>query len=270
MTKPIRDDRSTRQVPTFDSHVYRAKQANYCLCIMVLNEGGLLQLQLERTHPYLDIIDVIVADGGSSDGSIAHNILDLLGVNTLLVKTSPGKLGAQMRMAFAWALDRGYKGIICVDGNNKDGPDAIPRFLDKLEAGYDHVQGSRFLPGGTSKNLPLIRWLGLRLVHAPLISLASQIRYTDTTNGFRAFSRRLLEDRRIDVFRDVFSGYELHYYLAIRAARLGFRICEIPVSRRYPKHGPTPTKISPLKGNLQVLKCLLDSCLGTYDPPGTV
>jgi hypothetical protein len=108
--------------------------------------------------------------------------------------------------------------------------------------------------------------LGVRLLHAPLISISSGHRYTDTTNGFRGYSKRLLEDRRLAVFREIFVGYELHYYLAIRAAQLGWRVCEVPVARRYPAHGPTPTKISPIRGNLRVLGCLFAACLGRYNP----
>jgi hypothetical protein len=66
--------------------------------------------------------------------------------------------------------------------------------------------------------------------------------------------------------RDVFLGYELHYYLAIRAARLGFRVIETPVTRRYPSTGKTPTKISPVRGNLRVLRTLAASLLGRFDP----
>src|SRR5262249_9370552 len=156
-----------------------------------------------------------IADGGSTDGSTDHEKLRALGVNTHLTKTGPGKLGAQMRMAFAWALERGYRGVVTMDGNSKDGPDGIPRIGGKLEAGFGHVQGSGFVRGGVSENLPFSRWVGVRLVHAPLVSLASGFRYTDTTNGFRGYGRRLLEDPRVAAFRDVFAGYELHYYLAI-------------------------------------------------------
>jgi dolichol-phosphate mannosyltransferase len=233
--------------------------------VFVLNENGKLHKQLEKTRPYADLVDVVVADGGSTDRSTAPDQLKPLGVNTLLVKTGLGRLGAQMRMAFAWALDRDYRGVICIDGNNKDGPEAIPRFLHKLEADYDHVQGSRFLPGGVSENLPLSRWFGLKFLHAPLIRLASGCRYTDTTNGFRGYSRRLLLDPKVAVFRDVFEGYELHYYLAIRAAQLGFKVCEVPVARRYPCRGAVPTKISLIRGNLQVLRCLFRACLGRYN-----
>ena len=255
-----------RQLPPFEVNEYQSRKADYCLCIFVINENGKLHKQLEKTRLYLQTVDIVVADGGSTDGSTHRDKLESLGVNTLLVKKGAGKLGAQMRMAFAWALDRGYQGVICIDGNGKDGPDAIPSFVQKLEEKFDHVQGSRFIPGGLSENLPFSRWLGVKFLHAPLISLASRYRYTDTTNGFRGYSRRMLEDPRIAVFRDIFSGYELHYYLAIRSARLGFKVCEIPVTRRYPADGTVPTKISPIRGNLQVLKCLFAACWGSYNP----
>jgi dolichol-phosphate mannosyltransferase len=253
------------QVPSFDVHEYQPRRADYCVCAFVINENGKLHKQLQKMQPYCALVDIIVADGGSNDGSTDRTVLEPLGVNTLLVKTGHGKLGAQMRMAFAWALDRGYKGVICIDGNGKDGPDSLPLFVEKLAAGYDHIQGSRFIPGGVSENLPLSRWVGLKFIHAPLITLASGFRYTDTTNGFRGYSRRLLEDPRVAVFRDVFVGYELHYYLAIRAARLKLKVCELPVARRYPASGPVPTKITPIRGNLRVLKCLFAACLGRYN-----
>ena len=70
----------------------------------------------------------------------------------------------------------------------------------------------------------------------------------------------------VQPFRDVFRTYELHYYLAIRAARLGFRCCELPVTREYPEGGAVPTKISGWRGNLHILRVLLAACAGRYDP----
>jgi hypothetical protein len=64
----------------------------------------------------------------------------------------------------------------------------------------------------------------------------------------------------------VFVRYELHYYLAIRAARLGFKTIETPVTRQYPKTGKTPTKISPVKGNLLILRTLAAAALGRFNP----
>lgn len=254
-------------VPAYETHELAPRSSKYCVCVFVLNEGARLHAQLRRMEDGGVALDRIIADGGSTDGSVDREVVEPLGINTVLVKRGPGRLSAQMRMALAWALERGYEGVVVMDGNNKDDPEAISRFAAALEDGFDHVQGSRYIPGGHHENTPLSRHLGVRLLHAPLISWAAGFRYTDTTNGFRAYSRALLTDPRVAPFRDVFSAYELHYYLAIRAARLGFRVGEIPVTRRYPGKGPTPTKISPFKGNLGILGTLWKAVRHRFDPP---
>jgi hypothetical protein len=254
------------QVPNCRFVELASRRTKYAVCIFVINEGQRLHAQLRRMQPWAGLADIVLADGGSTDGSTDPETLRSLGVNTLLVKTGPGKLSAQMRMAMAHCLERGYEGLITIDGNNKDDPAAIPAFVEALDQGYDHLQGSRFIPGGKAVNTPLSRWLAVQLIHAPLISLAARHRYTDTTNGFRAYSRRLLLDPRVAPLRDVFGAYELHYYLAIRAARCGFGVKEIPVTRAYPKEGKTPTKIKGLRGNWLILQTLFRACRGAYDP----
>lgn len=255
------------EVPEYDEHTFAPRRARYAACIFVINEGERLTAQLERMRPQSDQVDFLIADGGSTDGSVDPERLVPAGVNTLLIKRGPGKLAAQMRVALAHALRRGYEGVIVIDGNNKDDPAAIPDFIRALDEGYDHVQGSRFISGGKAIHTPTSRLLGITLVHAPLISLSAGFRYTDTTNGFRAYSRRLLLDPLVAPFRSVFSRYELHYYLAIRAARLGYKVRELPVTRAYPAKGKIPTKIGKFRGNLLVLETLLRACFHQYDPP---
>jgi dolichol-phosphate mannosyltransferase len=253
-------------VPSYREIEFKARRSKYCICIPVINEGSKLTKQLARIADLRLDADVIVADGGSSDGSTDPDKLRRLNVRTLLTKTAPGKLSAQMRVFFAYALQQGYRGVIAVDGNGKDGVDAIPRFLQKLEEGLDFVQGSRYVPGGVEHNTPLDRKLGLKLLHAPLISFAAGFRYTDTTNGFRAFSRRFLLHPEVQPFREVFDTYNLHYYLSIRAPRLRLRVCEVPVTRSYPKSGPIPSKISGFAGKAAIVKLLLLSVIGHYNP----
>lgn len=262
-----RPDAAFRRVPAHDVVAFAPRQARYAVCLFVINEGERLHRQLAKMRAVDHGFDVVLADGGSTDGSTDPDRLAAAGVRALLVKRGPGRLSAQMRMGLAWCLDEGYDGVVVMDGNDKDDPEALPRFAARLDDGFDHVQGSRYVPGGRAINTPLSRHLAVTFLHAPAVSLAAGRRYTDTTNGFRGYSRRLLEDRRVAPFRDVFTGYELHYYLAIRAARLGFRVTEIPVTRAYPAHGGVPTKIRGVRGNALILKTLARACLGAFDPP---
>ena len=254
------------QVPAYRSAEVRPQRSRYAVCVFVINEGERLHRQLGKMRPYADDVDIVIADGGSTDGSVEPSAVAEFGVTRVLTKTGPGKLSAQMRMGLADSLARGYDGVITIDGNDKDDPVALPRFARRLDAGDDHLQGSRWVPGGKAVNTPLARWVGVRCLHAPVLGLAAGFRYTDTTNGFRAYSRQFLLDPRVAPFRDVFVGYELHYYLAVQAARLGYRVRELPVTRAYPGKGSAvPTKIKGWRGNVNVLATLFRACLGTYD-----
>jgi dolichol-phosphate mannosyltransferase len=253
-------------VPAHDRFVFADKSHKYAIAVFCINEGERIRDQLGRMAPLADVADIIVADGGSTDGSLDRGTLGAFRLRALLVKKDSGKLSAQMRMAMAYVIEEGYQGLVVIDGNGKDDVSAIPRFLELLDEGYDHIQGSRYIRGGKGVNTPLARHVGVKLVHAPVLSFAARRRYTDTTNGFRAYSRKLLTDMRVSPLRDVFLGYELHYYLAIRAARLGFRIIETPVTRSYPRGEAAPTKIRGFRGNLDVLKTLASVVRGEYDP----
>ena len=98
-----------------------------------------------------------------------------------------------------------------------------------------------------------------------LISLAAGFHYTDTTNGFRALTRKVALDPRMQLFRDVFQSYEMHSYMAVRIPRLGYQVKELPVTRVYPK-GATPSKIRGMGGRFQMIKILLNAALSRYNP----
>lgn len=257
------------QVPAYEAPIWHGKQHRWCVVIPVLNEGQRIQNQLRRMAALNihEVADVIIMDGGSKDGSLGQSFLDSVHVRGLLVKTGPGKLSAQLRCAYAFALEQGYEGIITIDGNDKDDPDAIPQFIKALEDGYDFVQASRFVSGGTAENTPLVRDLAIRLIHAPALSISSGFKWTDTTQGFRAYSSKMLLSETIAPFRDIFDRYELLAYLSYRVPKVGFRCIELPTARRYPK-GEVPTKISAVRGNVALLETLFKACTGQYNPPG--
>ncbi len=260
--------RSDWQVPAFDIQYWLGRRHRWCVVVPVINEGPRIASLVAKlcARDIASIADIVIVDGGSTDGSLDNERLRGQGVRGLLVKVGPGKLSAQLRCAYAFALDHGYEGIISIDGNDKDDPEAIPRFIDALEHGVDFVQASRFVDGGIAENTPRSRNFAIRFVHAPLLSLFSGFRWTDTTQGFRAYRSNMLLDPRIAPFRDVFKSYELLAYLSYRAPKIGYTCKELPTIRRYPK-GEVPTKISSFRGNLSILGVLVRACLGRYNPP---
>lgn len=255
-------------VPKFESFEYNDKTKDYVVLIPIINEGERIKTELERAQKasVSAFADIVICDGGSTDGSTEEGLLKSLDVNTLLIKQDVGKQGAQLRMGIWWALERGYKGIVTIDGNNKDSIEDVPRFIEKLNEGYDFIQGSRYIKGGHAENTPVIRDLAIRLIHAPVISLTAHQRFTDSTSAFRAYSRKYLTDERVQPLRDIFVTYELLAYLSVRATQLGMKACEIPVTRSYPKVGKTPTKISFFKGNSELIKILFRNARGVYNP----
>jgi len=254
-------------VPDFTASVFAEKRTKYCALIPILNEEKYIYLELARAmkNGVPGVCDIIICDGGSTDKGAQPDALRGLGVNALLTKTGPGRQSAQLRTGLWWALERGYEGFITIDGNNKDSIEDIPRFIEKLKEGYDFVQGSRYLPGGQAINTPRLRHYAIKLLHAPVISLTAGYRFTDTTNAFRAHSRKYITHPGVAPFRDIFVHQELLAYLSVRASQLGLKVCEIPVSRAYPKTGKTPTKISPVRGNALLFAILIKNLLGRYN-----
>lgn len=253
-------------VPAHTETGLRDRRWECALVIPVINEGERLSDQLRRIQVAAPEVDIIIADGGSTDGSTSPERLLELGVTTLLTKTGPGKLSAQLRMAIHHCLSHPYTAIITMDGNGKDDVGGIARITAALRDGFDFVQGSRFTPGGKAVNTPLERIIAIRLLHAPLTSLAARHRFTDTTNGFRGHSRRLLEDPRVAPLREVFDTYQLLAYLPIRAARLGYRVTDVPVTRSYPHGTETPTKIKGFAAHLRLFGILVSASIGRYGP----
>ena len=262
---PILDD-SDWDVPAHETALYAERRHRHALVIPVINEGARIRGQLERIKAAGLPVDVIIADGGSTDGSLDPDFVTQAGVRAVLTKTGPGKLSAQLRMAYAWCLRQGYAGIVTIDGNGKDGVEAVAEMVGKLEDGCDYVQGSRYLPGGAAENTPLERTVANRLIHAPLLSLAGRHWFTDTTNGFRAYSAAYLTHPDVRPFRAEFSVYNLLFYLTVRAGQLGLKVAHVPVVRRYPDDGKVPTKIGGFASKLALLKETVISATGGYTP----
>ena len=131
----------------------------------------------------------------------------------------------------------GHWAVVVMAANGKDDPAEAPRLIEQLRAGYDYVQGSRYLrAGGISVNLPRGRDLMIR-AYTLVFRLLSGFRISDVTNGYRAYRLSLLDDPRIRIEQSWLDRYELEYYIHWKAITLGYRVVEVGVSKTYPKTG---------------------------------
>ncbi len=262
MTSMTRLNTKYWQVPKYTIKEFFKKKTKYCIIIPVINEGKKIKKELQELKPFSKLADVILADGGSTDGSTDNKFLKKQNIRALL--TGPMGQSKQYQFAFSWALKQEYKGIITIDGNHKDDVSVVPLFIKALDKGYDYVQASRFIKGGKHKNTPSDRIFFNRVIISPILSVAAGKWYTDTPLAFRGYSKKYLLHPKVQPFRKVFVRYELLFYLVTRANRLGLRTKEIATTRKYPK-GQVPTKIvgwKKIKDMINIFKI----ALGLYNP----
>ena len=245
------------KIPKYEKYVFFEKKNKYALLIPVINEGDrfILQMNKMKEGNIFNICDVFICDGGSKDNSSNPDFIKEYGCRGLIINISDKKgQGVQLKQGFYETILDGYDGAIMVDGNDKDNVhESLQLFLSKLEEGYDVVQATRFSLGGKEENTPLGRLIGIRLIASPLISLTSGFRYDDVCNGYKGFSRNYILDKRMDWFRDEFNTYEYCYYPLVHVKKLGYKACQVPTIRVYPKN-EIPSKIKGFSSNFKLLK----------------
>ena len=245
------------KIPKYEKHVFFEKRTKYALIIPIFNEEErfISQMNKMKEENTFKLCDVFICDGSDEDKLSSPNIIKDFGCRELIVnKYELNGQSIKLKQGFYEAMKDNYEGIIMVDGNDKDSvTKSLPLFIEKLEEGYDVCQATRFTLGGKHKNTPLLRVLAIRLIASPIISFTSGFHYDDVLNGFKAFSRNIMLDKRIDLFREEFIDYEHAFYLLVHVKKLGYKICQIPTTRVYPKN-KVPSKIKGLYVNLRLFK----------------
>jgi len=175
-----------------------------------------------RAHPD---VDVLVVDDGSSDRT--SEVARSAGAMVVRHPFNLG-VGAALRTGFRFADSNGYDRAMQIDADGQHDPDEAAKLLDAIANGADLAVGTRFAEGSGSYEVSSGRRFSMRMLSRILSRRLGQP-ITDTTSGFRAFSRRAIE---------LFASQYPSAYLSDTVESLliahydGLRIEEVPVSMR--------------------------------------
>ena len=171
----------------------------------------------------IDSYEIIFVDDGSRDRSWIE-------INELIKKYPHKVKGIRLRRNFgkSSALSAGFKKtrgniIFTLDADLQDDPTEIPKFLEKLDSGYDLVSGWR-----KHRNDPLSKTLPSKLFNG-VTSVLTGVKLHDFNCGFKAYKKEVLDC--IKVYG------ELHRYIPVLAHSLGFKITEVAVRHHLRKQG---------------------------------
>jgi len=175
-----------------------------------------------------DEVHVLVVDDSSPDGT--GELADKLAATEPRLHTlhRPAKcgLGSAYREGFAWGLARGAQVLCEMDADLSHDPADVPRLLSAIR-GADLVIGSRYVHSGSVVDWPAHR-RALSVAANAYVRLWTGIPVRDSTAGFRAYRREVLEALHLTSIRS--EGYSFQLEMALRAWRLGFRIIEVPIT----------------------------------------
>jgi glycosyltransferase involved in cell wall biosynthesis len=191
--------------------------------IPAFNEAEALPGTLAELRAVRPDLHIVVVDDGSADDTAG--VARRAGVEVLSLPYNLG-IGGALRLGFRYAVERGFAQALQFDADGQHDPAEIATILAPLEAGADLVIGSRFAGRGDYR-VGRSRGVAMRVLRALAMRLAGQ-RFSDTSSGFRAFSRPMLERFAVD--------YPIEYLDSVEAlvfaCRAGYDVREVPVTMR--------------------------------------
>ena len=159
---------------------------------------------------------VVVVDDCSSDRTVEK--ARKAGALVVSHRTNMG-LGSALRTGFAKALSMKADVVITMDADGQHLPENIPRFMEKINEGYDFVLGERNLT-----KYPFMKKLGNFFLNAAT-NFISGTNVKDTESGFRAFRAGALRKLFLKSRR-----YEIAVEIIFEVGRNRLKACNVPVS----------------------------------------
>ncbi|MFL5964617.1 MAG: polyprenol monophosphomannose synthase [Gaiellaceae bacterium] len=200
------------------------------VCLPTYNESENLPRMIAALGGVLREGDrVLVIDDNSPDGTgtIAAALAEEHPFVDVLHRRSKEGLGRAYVAGFQRALADGAELVLEMDCDFSHDPADVPRLIEAAESGADLVLGSRYVPGGSTRNWGLVRRLISR-GGSVYTALFLHMGVKDPTGGFKCFRRHVLERLNLDAIAP--RGYAFQIELTYRVKRAGFIVVEIPIT----------------------------------------
>ena len=198
------------------------------VCLPTYNERENLEPMIRALAGVLGPDDrVLVIDDDSPDGTgaIADRLAEELSWVDVLHRPRKEGLGRAYLDGFRVALDSGTELVLELDCDFSHDPTDVPRLI-AAASDADLVLGSRYVPGGGTRNWGLVRRAISRggSLYAQIL-LGLPVR--DLTGGFKCYRRDVLETIDLGAIRS--RGYAFQIETTYRAVHAGFRVVELPI-----------------------------------------
>ena len=196
-----------------------------CLSVVIpaYNEESTLENVVHEVLTLPQVLEVIVVDDGSSDGTpaVCERLARLPKVRTIRMPRNGGKCAA---LKAGFAVSTGEI-VIVQDADMEYDPAEIPEVIQPIVEGHaDVVYGSRFLVRRAARVLYFYHYLankGLTL----LSNLLTNVNFTDVETGYKAFRGSIIRNMVI-----VSEGFGIEIEVTAKIAKLGCAIYEVPIS----------------------------------------
>ena len=183
---------------------------------------------ISKLKKYTD--SIIVCDDGSSD--LTGDISEQLGA--IVIKHSKNRgYGAAINSLFLKAKELESDVFLTLDADGQHRVEDIPIVTDPIiKNEVDLVIGSRFLDT-KSEEMPNYRKVGIKII-TKITNLSIKEKLTDSQSGFRAYSRKALQE-----ITPTDDGMGVSTEILIKASNLELKVAEVPIKVNY--NGDTST-----------------------------